>query len=471
MKIKLLLLAALYATSLAVLINPIKAKAAISYNVLISNPVFDNDNSMSASQIDAFLNALPDSCISTDSGFSAKDPTGYNPSDSFQYGSYVSAGTVIDHAAKAYDINPQVILSTLQKEQGLVKGDGPYGCGKLSMSAAMGYNCPDGQTSNNYSGVSIYKRNGTTYTSVTGTCVQNASYVGFSQQIIIAAWQMTFDRHRSEGLNNWFLDKPAWDNSDDLDFCYSGRMIDSGNALFKVCPDQSSPPPAAQFSGEYTIDSKAIHITNGATAALYNYTPHLHGNELFVSIFEDWFGPTRYTGPDLPIMGDWDGDGEATFGIKRGSQILLDSDNDGVADTSYIYGQDNDIPLVGDWDGDGDDTVSLKRGNTYYINNDLASGSDSQFIYGNSGSFALAGDWDGDGDDTVSIRMGSYYYINNDLASGSNFKFLYGNPGSIALAGDWDGDGDDTVNLKIGPSFYVNHGLNSGSDLSILFVN
>jgi hypothetical protein len=272
------------------------AHAATNYNDIIDDPVFDNSGAMSAAQIDAFLNSFPSSCISTNNGFSAPDPTGYTPASGFQYGGNVSAGTVIAHAAQGYGINPQVILATLQKEQGLVVGDGGNvvrngtDCGALAISASMGYNCPDTQVLTSYSGFELYAHNGVPVTSVSNTCVRKASYVGFTRQVIIAAWQFTFDRHRSEGQNNWYDNRPGWDNSDDLGFCYSGH--DAAGGPYYLCPDQDShaSDPYVAHSGQYAIDGTVVTIQNGATAAFYNYTPHLHGQDLFTQFFTTWFG-------------------------------------------------------------------------------------------------------------------------------------------------------------------------------------
>ena len=273
-----------------------RVSAISNYNNLIDDAMFDNANSMNAGQIDAFLNTFPNSCISTNNGFTAPLPTGYTPSGKYTYGSLVSAGTILATIAQAYSINPEVLLATLQKEQGLVKGDGGNvvrngtDCGALAISASVGYNCPDGLALTDYSGFTLYAHNGVPVSSVASTCVRHAAYVGFSQQLTIAAWQFSYDRHRSEGLSNWYANKPGWDNSDDLYFCYSGRMVQGGPYL--LCPAHNNPPPALSYDGLYTIDGTTVHIDNGATAALYNYTPHLHGQALFVNTFNSWFGST-----------------------------------------------------------------------------------------------------------------------------------------------------------------------------------
>ena len=90
-------------------------------------------------------------------------------------------------------LNPQVLLATLQKEEGLVDGSGPYGCGATAMASALGYGCTDsGTNTHDYSYPSgglvtpLYYRNGTPSNSITGSCVNSGPKAGFSEQIIHA---------------------------------------------------------------------------------------------------------------------------------------------------------------------------------------------------------------------------------------------------------------------------------------------
>ncbi|HEX7963142.1 MAG TPA: hypothetical protein VF466_00980, partial [Candidatus Saccharimonadales bacterium] len=257
--------------------------SAASFNPhrVADDQVFDNTSTMTTEQIDAFLNTFPGSCISTNNGFSAPVPTGYTPSGGYTYGSNVSAGTVIQHAAAAYDLNPQVLIATLQKEQGLVSGGS--GCSTLRYTGAMGYGCPDSGTTHSYSGLNLYTWRGVTVTAVDGTCVNTSAKAGFSQQVIHAAWLLKFGEQRSEGNTNWAIVRGSWDNSDDLSSCYSGPMT---TGTYKVCPSGS----ATFYDGWSTIDGTSVHMENGATASLYWYTPHLSGNSNFFNVFTNWFG-------------------------------------------------------------------------------------------------------------------------------------------------------------------------------------
>jgi hypothetical protein len=57
---------------------------------------------------------------------------------------------------------------------------------------------------------------------------------------------------------------------------------------------------------------------------------------------------------DIPVVGDWNGNGVHTVGVVRGNRWLLrDSNNSGAADYDIAFGQAGDIPVVGDWNGDG----------------------------------------------------------------------------------------------------------------------
>ncbi|MBX6334387.1 hypothetical protein IRY61_03555 [Candidatus Saccharibacteria bacterium] len=264
----------------------VKTGAAFNPNRLIDDGIMNNVNAMSATQIDAFLNSHPYSCISPNSGFEARIPTGYSPSGGFTYGSFGTAGQVIAAAAQAYDLNPQVLIVLLEKEQSLVTGRNSstycYGTDH-KYAAATGYGCPDSGGSYSWSGISLYRRNGVERTSIASTCVNSASKAGFSQQLIRSAWQLKFSQQRSLGNIGWAIIRGSWDNSDDLNSCYAGPMTEG---VRKACPHGA----ATYYDGYRTIDGQAIKMETGGTAALYWYTPHLHGNQLFVNLFTNWFG-------------------------------------------------------------------------------------------------------------------------------------------------------------------------------------
>jgi parallel beta-helix repeat protein len=157
---------------------------------------------------------------------------------------------------------------------------------------------------------------------------------------------------------------------------------------------------------------------------------------------------------DVPLMGDWDCDGEATPGIYRassGSVYLRNDMSSGRANVAFTFGNPTDIPLAGDFDGDGCDTVSVYRPSEgrVFVSNSLRGGAaEYSFYFGVPGDKPFVGDFDGDGVDTVGLHRvstGLVYFRNRLTAGVASWSFMFGNPGDRIIAGDWDGDRLDTV--------------------------
>jgi hypothetical protein len=270
---------------------------------LISDGIFGNENSMSETQINDFINSFPRSCLKPSnypadlSPVTFLEPLGYS-----SYGGQVSAARVIFKAATLYHLNPQVILSTLEKEQGMVSGNTVYGgCIKTVYNSSMGYNCPDGSENalKDYANINV-----------TRTCVAKESNVTFSRQVNHASWQLRFDKERAYGNLEW---------GGDGDVSYVGFMTEGNRA-------RRNGGSVTYYDGYASIDGQSIKLQNGATAALYNYTPHFNS---FQRIFSQWFGATH----NMPIPGC----AEATntslscvWKMQKGSAELLSTSHDDV---------------------------------------------------------------------------------------------------------------------------------------------
>lgn len=92
--------------------------------------------------------------------------------------------------------------------------------------------------------------------------------------------------------------------------------------------------------GPRTIDGQPLNIANRATAFLYTYTPHLHGNSNFHRFYDQWFGKVYPTGTLLHAPGSpdvW----VIQHGIKRTfeSAIALNS----RYDTSRLIEVDQEV--------------------------------------------------------------------------------------------------------------------------------
>jgi len=204
------------------------------------------------------------------------------------------------------------------------------------------------------------------------------------------------------------------------------------------------------------------------------------------------------TPTDLPIIGDWDGDGKDEIGVYRpdtgDSQsefhlITRDwtflSNPVGAADKVIPFGYyPSNIPIAGDWDGDGDDDIGgFNPGNNKFYLYILNLGTSSAISYkdvpfGVSGDEPIIGDWDGDGDCDVGV------YREYDPDYSSNLVFYFdldlggdqadltpapiGDNGDVAVIGDWNNDGDDDVGLYRAEAFIIDPDLNVPHDLVYL---
>jgi hypothetical protein len=184
-KIYLFTLATLTSFCLVAATNHPKTSAlsASSFHAgnIISDSVFTNSNAMSANDVQTFLSSQVPSCDTNGTQLTShpngsggyytraqwgaiydsnnnttiaaapyvclksyvENPTTHqnnlhNPGASISGG--LSAAQIIVDRAKKYDLNPEVIITTLQKEQGIVTDDWPW---TNEYQIAMGYACPD----------------------------------------------------------------------------------------------------------------------------------------------------------------------------------------------------------------------------------------------------------------------------------------------------------------------------------------
>jgi len=268
---------------------------AFDANNLMDDSIFNDYQSMSPISINNFLNQFGSSCISPNNGFSTPDPQGWSTTQNkYTFGSSVSAGQAIYDTSQLYHVNPQVILATLQKEQSIVTGAKgchydrpnpadasqlytctiggvsttctdacPFSYGGGCMNIAMSYNCP-------------------------GSC--KASSEGFGLQLTLGTWILRFSQERAYGTLTGY---PGYEQGDE-NFWYSGPMTAGWRQ--RITGGTSD-----YYDGTYTtLDGTGVTIANGATASLYTYTPFVSGNSSFVTLFEQWFGPT--TGPGYSFI-------------------------------------------------------------------------------------------------------------------------------------------------------------------------
>jgi uncharacterized delta-60 repeat protein len=158
---------------------------------------------------------------------------------------------------------------------------------------------------------------------------------------------------------------------------------------------------------------------------------------------------------DIPLMGDWDGDGVRTPGVFRPSTAtfyLASAKSDGGGSVmGFQFGNPTDVPVVGDWNGDGKDTVGVFRrsqGRWYFASANVnGGGTVSTVLYGGPSDTPVTGHWHlygtngNDRQGAFRASAGTWYLANGprDDGNGTDPAIGFASPGDIPAVGDWDG--------------------------------
>jgi hypothetical protein len=166
---------------------------------------------------------------------------------------------------------------------------------------------------------------------------------------------------------------------------------------------------------------------------------------------------------DIPIVGDWTGDGKSKIGVYRPTTGLFALDVngnlnfDGGVDRTGKFGAGGDTPIVGDWTGSGVFRVGTFKNGLWSLDVDntlTISGGDSFGVIGQAGDTPLVGDWNGDGKTKVGIyrTTGGIFgldYNGNMVFDGADKGGVFGPGGAgiIPVVGDWDGTGVTRIGI------------------------
>lgn len=225
---------------------------------IIDDEVFYDSQAMTAAEVASFIRQANHGCVPGADGTVCLSQVTVDTQDIAPTttcpGGYVgatgeSAASIVSKVAAACDVNPQVLLVLLQKEQGLVTASGAS-LTASSYASATGYACPDG-----------------------GACDER--WAGLFRQLYGAASQ--FQRYR--------LDP------------HSYQVV-------------AGVPGEVAYSPHADCGQAPLLAVNQATAGLYDYTPFQPnaaawqggdsctswGNWNFYGLFRTWFGdPTPST--------------------------------------------------------------------------------------------------------------------------------------------------------------------------------
>lgn len=198
---------------------------------------------------------------------------------------------------------------------------------------------------------------------------------------------------------------------------------------------------------------------------------------------------------DLPVAGDWNGDGRTDVAVFRNGTFVrallvpfcAACQGTTVADPldEILFGKPGDLPVAGDWDGDGRDDLGVFRPGplgTFLLRvpADLCpfcvvphpSFLTKTFTLGTAGFLPVAGDWDGDGKDGVGLYdpATAAFFLSDSLAK-PELNFILGRPGCLPLAGDWTGAAHDRAGVfdPFGPLMQLSTPLTGPPDIVFSF--
>jgi hypothetical protein len=173
------------------------------------------------------------------------------------------------------------------------------------------------------------------------------------------------------------------------------------------------------------------------------------------------------TAGDIPIVGDWNGNGNVKLGVFTNGTWYLDINGnnawDAGVDATIPFGAAGDIPIVGDWNGTGKSNIGVFRNGTWYL--DLAgtgtwvgcnTTSDACYSFGQAGDIPVVGDWNGTGKSNIGLFRNGTWYL--DLAgtgtwvgcnTTSNACYSFGQAGDIPVVGNWNGSADGKAKIGV----------------------
>lgn len=183
---------------------------------------------------------------------------------------------------------------------------------------------------------------------------------------------------------------------------------------------------------------------------------------------------TYGTGTDIPVPGDYDGDGvidEAYFRPEDGTWHAQKSG--GGADLVVAFGVSTDVPVPGDYDGDGrsDPAVYRSSNKTWYAR-PSAGGSDLWKVLGQAGDRLVPADYDGDGrtDFAVFHPSNGNWQVHNSSTNTIVDKGNFGVSTDRLVPGDYDGDGKaDLALFRPSDGGWYARPSTGGADLYVSF--
>jgi hypothetical protein len=191
---------------------------------------------------------------------------------------------------------------------------------------------------------------------------------------------------------------------------------------------------SADFDADHVTDLGALYRGRSPQDGLW-YAPGTAG----AGPFQIYFGATT----DIPVPGDYNGDGKTDAAIFRPSTGLWYGPGTGLAQIviQMFLGQSGDVPVPGDYDGDGKTDAAIYRPSTGLLFAVLSGGGTLGRIVGQSGDVPVPRDYDGDGKTDPAVYRPSSGLWQAQLSGGGTYQATNGSATDVPVPGDYNGDG------------------------------
>jgi hypothetical protein len=182
---------------------------------------------------------------------------------------------------------------------------------------------------------------------------------------------------------------------------------------------------------------------------------------------------------EVPVIGDWNGDGKSKIGLYINGTWYLDFNGNGVwdgpdVDKLVYFGGPGYAPYVGDWNGSGTSKMAVHKDGTWMIdfNGNFAwdgPGTDKLIYFGGPGYTPLVGDWNGSGTTKIGAHKDGIWlldYNGNFAWDGVSVDKLlfFGGPGYTPMVGDWNGSGSTKIGAHLNGLWILDYNGNLAWD-------